>query len=778
MGRTNQRHEHSRSIAQRLLRASCGLSICVALHPLVAAGQSEGSSRTSDALEEIVVTAQKREQSLNDVGLTVNAIRGDDLANLQITDSQDLANIVPALNVSKGLEGTPVYTMRGVGFNSTNLGAQPTVSIYMDEAGLSYGPLTQGPLFDLERVEVLKGPQGTLFGQNSTGGAINYIAAKPTDTLTGGVRLDYGRFNAVEAEGFISGPLTETLSARLSATGARSDGWQDSYLGDDKIGETKKEAARLLLDWKPNADLKVSLNLNGWRDKSDNQVPQFLVAIPRSPGNELPAIHSIPAAPDNDRAADWGPDNNYRRDNDMHQAVLRADWDVAEDLTLTSLSNYAKVNIDSTYDWDGTSFAIGRVNVSGDVEVFSQELRLSGQRGPANFVVGANYQTDDSFESQLQFFPQASAANGPLGSFTGADNRGKQSNDSIAGFANIDWALTDQVTLIAGGRYTEETHRNQACTADDGSGTFAAVINTLTGLFTGTPGTIQPGACTTLDATFANAPFEKQKFDENSFSWRVGANFKPMDDVLLYSLITRGFKSGSYPIFGATSRDQFEPVVKEKVTAYEIGAKAGLLDQRVQLNGAVYYYDYADKQLYTNTVDPIFGFIPVLRNVPTAQAYGAELELMLRPANGFTLRSAVAYTHTRVGPFSDYNFRTEVVDLRGNAFNYAPKWTGSADAEYRWSLTGATEAFVGADVSYTSDTYADLARSQELYMDSYTLLGARAGVTLDDGRVQVMAFGRNLSNEYYWTNANYALDAVLRIAGTPRTYGISASYKF
>ncbi|MCK9247232.1 MAG: TonB-dependent receptor plug domain-containing protein, partial [Anaerolineaceae bacterium] len=226
-------------------------------------------------LEEIIVTAQKRSQDINDVGMSISAATGQQLANIGVSDVADLVKVTPGLTYTVSQNGTPLFTLRGVGFNDYTPGASPAVSVYVDEVPLAYGAFTKGVTLDLERVEVLKGPQGILFGQNSTGGAINYIAAKPSQDFEAGVKGSYGRFNRVEYEGFLSGGLSDTLSGRVALSGTNSDDWQRSTTSNQELGEEQVFRGRAQLLWEPTETATVLLGLNGWTDKSDTQAGQL-----------------------------------------------------------------------------------------------------------------------------------------------------------------------------------------------------------------------------------------------------------------------------------------------------------------------------------------------------------------------------------------------------------------------------------------------------------------------------------------------------------------------
>jgi iron complex outermembrane receptor protein len=761
---------------------SCSLLvIAVAAQPAYAQAGPAAQDTTADMAPDIIVTANKRNQNINDVGLSITALSGAALTQKGITSSLDLQKVVPALTVASAADGTPVYTLRGVGFNSSNLGAQPTVSVYNDQAALPYGPMTQGPLFDLERLEVLKGPQGTLFGQNSTGGAINYIANKPTDKFEAGATIGYSRFNTFQGEAFVSGPISNTLSARLAVAGTRSGDWQYNYTRNDSIGKQKKIAARFLLDWHPTDRLSVSLNLNGWIDRSDNQIPQFLIPFPRVASQAIPQLFTQPAAPRNDRAANWDANRPFNRDNKMGQAILRIDYKATDQLTLTSLTNYEYVRIRSIFDNDGTQFGFGYVTTSGHVEAFNQEFRATGQFGHANVTVGANYSTDNSYESSLQSYNGVQSSTINVGATpanpTGAgtllfnENRGRQTNNSASVFGNVEYEIVPQLTVIGGVRYTDLRHTNQACSADV-DGTFSAVINNLFGA----PLT-QRGGCITLDSATFTAPFPVQHFVESNVSWRAGVNYKPTKDILVYGLVSRGYKAGNYPVINATVRSQLQPVRQEELTDYEAGVKLGLFDGRLQLNFSGYYYDYRDKQLLTNTADPIFGLLPVLANVPKSTVKGFDFDTTIRPFTGLTIHGAVAYAKSKIKDFQGFDAFNTPTDLSGKSFNFSPKWTSTADIEYRRPLSNAIDIFVGGDMAYNSTTYADLAQTPSLQIAPYTIYGLHAGIASSDGRRSATIWARNITNKYYWYNVQVGYDTIWRLTGMPATYGVTATFK-
>ncbi len=489
------------------------VTLILASPSVIALAQAGPTSDTQPSqIEEIVVTAQKRSQALSDVGLTVNVVNAEQLADRGVVNIADLAVAVPGFTAATNSDGTPIYTLRGVSFNSINFGTAPTVSVYVDEAPVPFAVMSEGALFDVSNVQVLKGPQGTLFGQNATGGAINYSVAKPTDAFEAGIKGTYGRFDTLIGEGYVSGPLTNNLSARLAFSGTDSGPWQQSVSRDAQLGSQKKGAARLLLDWRPTDRLHISSNFNGWFDHSDTQAPQFVVARPSVPSAVDPQLLLIAPTTLNAQSADWDAGSSFRKNNGFYQGVVRTDYELASDAALTSLTTYGHVGIDSFSEHDGTPLAIQSVRTSGYVEAFDQER-------------------DSSFESQNIFIPLNSAAHVPgFGSFSGLDSVGNQSNKTSAAFANTDWDLNHKLTLSGGLRWTHIEHASTGCSRDPGNGQTSAVINGLSSYLRNAfglpPGPLSvPGGCVTLGPEFVPEAVS-QSFGENNLSWRANVNYK------------------------------------------------------------------------------------------------------------------------------------------------------------------------------------------------------------------------------------------------------------
>ncbi len=749
---------------------------------------NEGASvaRDDSGVREIVVTAQKRAESINDVGLSITALSGDALARQNISGLSDIAQAVPGLSYTEGTFNAPVFTLRGIGFYETTLAAYPAVSVYLDEVPLAFPVLTKLTAFDLERIEVLKGPQGTLFGQNSTGGAINYIAAKPTEEFRAGASLTYGRFNTIESEAYISGPLAPNLTARLSGRIAHGDAWQVNYVRDDKTGKTETYAGRLLIDWEPSDRLRFSLNVNGWKDKSDPITPQYTAPFPQQPQAAPDYFMNYPVAPDKPRAADWSLDNEPFANNRLYQIALRTDWDVADDITLTSISAYVNFRKNQSEDVDGTSLDIIQFySDKGYIKSFSQELRLAnGGQAPLRWVVGGNYEYTKTLEDLQQTFSDSSTT--AALAFFAAGFRNKQKLENYAAFGNVEYDVSPQFTLKAGARYTKANRSSENCGYDpDDSQLLNAFFTGLSRALTGeNVPALGPGDCYTLLEDFRGGPPFRGELNEDNLSWRVGVDYKPTDGVLLYGNIAKGYKAGSFTTAAAATYLQYFPVTQESVLSYEIGTKLELLQRRLVINAAAYYYDYKDKQLRSKLIDPIFGVNEALVNIPKSTIKGAELQVTLVPIPGLVADVSATYTRAKIDEFIGVNGSGNLDDFAGFTMPFTPKYQLSGSLDYEWDM-GGLSPFIGASVSAKSKSVsvvggeAEIVNGQRLYqMDGYTLVDLRAGIKDSDDKWEFMLFGKNVFNKYYLTNRVTLADAIVRYPGRPATYGATIRVKY
>ena len=784
---------------------SVGLVSTPAVAQQVAADSGEVQEKSAQGIGEIVVTANKREQKLNDVGLTVAVVSGEALKNQQINSLSDLAQTIPSLTFSSTTNNTPVYTLRGVGFNESSLGAYPTVSVYSDQVPLTFPALTSYSAYDLERVEVLKGPQGTLFGQNATGGAINYIAVKPTDTFHAGASLSYGRFNEVIGEGYVSGPLTDTLKARLTGRTERADGWQiSSSRPNDRNGKVENYMGRLQVAFDPSDSIRFLLNLNGWKDKSQPQAAQYVALTPQNPILD-PAVATAPFSPLTPRAADWDPDVPFS-DSRMWQVSMRADVDLADSVTLTSLTAYSDYRKRIGVDTDGLPTRVLQLDLNqGLIESFSQEVRLANSSASDfRWVVGGNYEhskVDEIFFTNIS----NTSSNATLGAFLGypitnAVSSANQKMTNYAFFGNVEFDALPTVTLKGGIRYTNAKTSTDSCNADGSSNPMDSGPFFFDILLGGAFGPYPAGACFAINdqpqavgAVPSGAPGNYvATLRENNVSWRGGVDWKPGPGLLLYANVAKGYKAGSFATLSAFVFSQYAPVTQESVLAYEAGFKASLLGRALQFNGAAFYYDYKDKQLRSKFNAGPFGILDQLQNVPESTVKGFELEFVARPISTLTVSTNFTYLDAKIDEFSGINPGGVEANFAGTDIPFTPKYQVGTNVDYEFPLTDALTGFVGGSLTFRSATSSviggdlnpvtltasALGGTPIFKINDYTLVDLRAGVESASGRWRWSVWGKNVFNQYYWQNVQANFDTISRLAGRPATYGTSIAFKY
>lgn len=763
--------------------------------------------------DEIVVTAQKRAEKLSSVPMAITAATGEQLVQQGVTSPSDLVKIAPSFTYQQSSYGTPVYAIRGVGFYDTSITGSPTVSIYLDEAPLPYSVMTKGISMDLAQVEVMKGPQGTLFGQNATGGAINYKAARPTDDLSAGFNVDYGRFNALNVEAYLSGPIAPGVRARIAGRHERMDEWQVAYAPNDaslgvpagrKLGKRDFTAGRFTLEIEPSDRVLLTASANGWIDKSDTQAQRFRQFSPQSPQfSTIPianpalsyndaayaALGPLTAIPRGDsRLAGWDV-GDFGRDDWFYQLSLRGEFSLSDAAKVTSITSYSKYRERSASDPDGTAHQ-DLLNIEdGSIQSFYQELRASGEGNGFKWMIGGNYAHDKSAETQVNkiISSNAGAPTPDLSVYfplaqTFITNR--QDVKTWAIFGSFDYELTDRLTVQASARYTDQNRDFAGCNGDTGDGLTAGLVNGLFGVAGGSGFPALAGHCVTMASDvppFTIPAIVNKQLNEDSFSWRASLNYKPNADMLVYGSVSRGYKAGSFSTVPATFAFQFDPAQQEELTSYELGFKTSFLDRKAQLSTAAFYYDYRNKQVLGGIVVFPFGYLPKLVNIPKSRALGIEADLVLRPIDGLKLRLGGVYLDTKVkanpaqGTTADlFGVPTSFI---GEAFTNTPSWQGVADVEYTFDA-GNLRPFVGGSIRAQSSSYAVFGRNAEARIDGYAVVDLRAGVEDADGRWRIQVYGRNVFDKYYLVNAARYLDAVTETAGMPGTYGVSVSFKY
>lgn len=736
--------------------------------PAANAEDSTTANEGERSLGVVMVTAQRRSESASDVGMSIVAASGDEMLEKGVMEPADLVKIVPGLTYTETPYGTGVLTLRGVGFYESSLAASSPVATYIDEIALPYPRMAQGAGLDAERVEVLKGPQGTLYGQNTTGGLVNYVSAKPTEEVEYGVTASIGRFFQTDLEGYVSGPLSDSLRARAAVRVQGGEAWQKSATHDGELGEKDVLVGRILVDWTPSEQLSFLLNVNGFVDKSDTRAGQAIFFSPATPNVQPAELDVMLIGPGDNREADWTPGRDFDKDNNFVQVALKGTLSLGEIGDLISITSYQDYEQAQWVDADGANLELADVSQDGSVESFSQELRLQGEQGMIRYVLGGNYSSDSIFDDTIFAVGDSSTAwTVPVLPIRFSRTYSTQDVDTWALFGGLDFRFSDQFTLQTGVRYTEQEREFTGCIADPGDGAWAT-------LFSAAYGTVLlPGECTTLNPFTGVIGAVEDTLDEDNVSWRVGLNYEPSEDVLLYANVSEGYKAGSFPTVGGVLSVQYAPATQESLLAYEVGTKITFHDPAVQLNGAVFYYDYTDKQFRGKILDAFFGSIEQLYNVPESSVLGAEVSFLANPVEGLTLNGAVTWLDSEIE--SSFDGLTPIatpVNLEGESFEFTPEISANLGFEYERPVSTGQDFFFGADVRHQSDSHAGYGGLEIFEIDAYTILDARIGFRAPDDRWSVQIWGRNLTDEYYITNANYLGEYAYRLTGDPMTYGL------
>ncbi|BFM10832.1 TonB-dependent receptor [Simiduia litorea] len=730
-------------------------------------------------LEEVVVTAQKRVERLQDVPISVNAVSGAKMEEAGITNLEGMTAYVPNLTMNQTGIGT-IIAIRGIS-SGINQGFEQSVGQYVD--GVYYGraQLARAPFMDLERVEVLRGPQSILFGKNSIGGAISMVTAKPTEEFEGQVTALYEPTHGEkDLRVVLSGPLTDTLSGRLSLMGRDMDGYYDNTTLDRDESGDKEQVIRGQLKWDASEDLTVNLKLEtgSFDTKGRNLEP----INPVTGAGGLSYQQTLSLLTGGQYQLDTEQDfkrqsNGDFSNNDTENATLTIDYALGEH-TLTAITGYNAYNYEEDCDCDFTGATIFTADSREDFKQFSQEIRIASPGGETiDYIGGLFYQSSEmTFDDAIRV-PSTSLLGGlsTLLLGTASQRDFTQDSDLWAGFAQATWNINDAWRLTVGGRYTSESKdatrtQHHTNTLGNDVGSSDILLNTVYTSFR-----LEP------------YPTIEDKRSEGAFTPLVTMQWDATDDMMLYATYTEGFKSGGFdvrsnahpdPTYGVniianpvgpviiqtTAANGFQAGVfeyeEEKAKSFEIGSKMTLADGAAELNAAIFRTQITDMQ--TSQFDGVLGFN--VTNAGEATTQGLELDGRWLVASGLTLSGSLGFLDFTFDKFPNsqcYFGQTPnsatypgLCDLKGETREFAPEFQGTLSADYSQPMGDNLEWRITGDVNFSDSYFTSPTLDPNLEQDAYAKLNLRLAMGSQDGMWEVALVGKNLTDESISTFGN------------------------
>lgn len=734
----------------------------------------------SSQLETVTVTTRRREESSQDVPTPMSVVSGQTLETQRVYRIQDLQQLVPSVNVAYMHARQSSVSIRGLGNNPASDGLEGSVGLYIDNVYLGRPGMAVFDLMDIEQLEVLRGPQGTLFGKNTTAGVINISTRAPTFTPERSIETSFGEDGYFQTKGTISGPLNDQLAGRFSAYRTRSDGdIKNEYNGHDLNGGSR-DGFRAQLLFKPNEDFNLRW-IGDYNEEDSSAGTRVLY-------NTGPTINGVNLYQSRANAAGATLVNGSHRkvnlDNDQHVTVhqggtsVEANWTLPSDFTLTSISSYRFWNFTPAND-DGLNVAATyNAGVSVEDKQYSQEFRLASPKGEFfDYVVGAYYFGSDLDNKSFAYYgPQADIWNGtPRGALAnvGSVGNGHIKTDSFALFAQGTWHLTERLDFTAGVRGTYE-EKNAWVTRDAPVG--GATV-------TGAAATARRGRTGAYDSGDLNQY-------SSSPSGLLNLSYRFTDDLLGYATLSHGEKSGgvnlavgSAPTAGADSL----LIGTERANNAELGFKSTLWDRRLQLNANVFWTQVNAYQ--TNAYDDV-NRVQYLTNAGSVRSRGVEFESTVIPLRGLTLNFNGSYNDVSYHSYKDAPCPPEVsqapgapasCDLSGHQVVGASKWIGNANGKYEWNLANGLQPYVTGSYAFRSKAVGTVEDSDYGQIPSYAVVNLSTGLRGDfnQGQWDVSLWLKNAFDKTYyttlWTGGNGGYEGLL---GTPRTLGVTGRYDF
>lgn len=762
-----------------LLAGVCTLPVLAMPAHAQDSSQEDSSNSAANADRNvIIVTANKRDENLQEVPISITAFSQEDLDKRGDVGLAGIQEATPNLNFSVQSAGQNVarVTLRGVGTETLVGGGDPGVALHIDGVYVGRNSAAAGDIFDVARVEVLRGPQGTLYGRNATGGSINIITQAPTQELGGYADISYGNYNALRIRGVANVPLSDTVSSRIALFSDSHDGYMENLYEPGRDSSDKNSfGGRLQFLWEPNSGTEVLIR--GYYNKStgagpgsrflgtdidtDNGYPAVILAG-AAEGTGAPVVlplYTLGTTDTGDAILDR-PTGFYEFRKDADEFVetlikgidLEASFDVSDSILLRSTTSYQTNDNEILVDADNSELSIETRQRASSAEQFSQEFNLISQ-GVSRFqwLLGAYYYHEELTEAFEVVVPTniSTGATG-IAQMRVSDNQA----DAYALFGQASYDLTDALKFTVGLRHTWDEKAQQRS-----EGGFVDLTNNFQFLGGGALG---PQAASSGEASFAE------------FTYRASLAYQIAPDSNLFASYSRGYKSGGFDFNGGSLFDDGTqvPYEPEFVNAYEIGSKNRFFDGRLLFNLTGFYYDYTDLQVFRLTGDG-----PLTDNAAESTIWGVELESALDVTDNFTLEATVGYLDAT---YDEYVVEVPVlISYAGNRLNYAPEWTVHVAAEYTVPL-GTADLTGRVDYSWRSDTFFDRGNTALDTQEAYGLLNARLRYDADTFYVDL--FGRNLTDEEYVTgqliNPPFSCNCRTVNLGNPLTYGVTFGVRY
>jgi iron complex outermembrane receptor protein len=751
--------------------ASLAGAIAFWLASAAGAQQPNPSPETGSVeLSEIVVTATRRSESVQTVPLSITAVSAEDLANSGATQTRDLVELAPNLSEQGSFGRTdPSFFIRGVGSTQFNPNSNSKVGVYLDDVYLN-SPAVQGSqLFDVDHIEIARGPQGTLFGQNTTGGMIRAITNKPT--IGGGFTADTsvtaGSYNELDSQAAIGFDTGATSAARLAFIDENRDGTMYNTFLNTRDGRTDALAWRAQWLWKPGSDLDLLVSAHGSRDRSDLVPYKQLGLINPATGGPCPAPALGSGCTDILGYADTA--NYHQGEWDIpHQddwvdslgSSVTLNWHLPA-FTLTSVAAYEQNTSRILEDTSASPNDFLTGSYYGHPRQFSEEIRLTSPEQRLRWI-GGLYYFHENLNSSVSFAAPGlgpSAFTGTSGDLEGIAQVSSMVTNSTAAFGNIDFAATNRLKLTLGLRFTHETK-------SVGYNAYIDDVNDFVPLsFAGSGEIVSNALAQTIDFAADKA--------WNNVSGRASASYTITDGVLAYASVARGFNSGNYNGGAFLLQSEATLVNPETLTSYEMGLKTEI-GRNFRLNLGTFYYDFRNQQVFILAAGPGGTPFQQLSNAAASSLAGAEAELAWKPTTGWFAQIGAGYTYSRFDSFDS----PIGGNLTGNTLPSAPKANLNGLIRYELPVWAGTFA-VQFDAKYQSKQFFSVDDDPLLTQAGYTLTNARISYATLEDRLTISAWGRNIGNKNYLTSAydlsSFGFDQY--VVGDPRTFGVTVRYR-